>query len=188
MFTNRKDALNAGATQYFTGQKCKHGHVTHRYAQSGACAGCVAANAKDFRNEMMRDHRARKRVHDERDRKQADFLAAKSKRAEAMSQLAEIILLIDSRDLSVIFETAIAMCLMRFPNLTRDDVRPSGQQYKGSPRYKVLVPADQTAVLYAMGESLWVQRAPVDTTHIKHATMQLVDEQTQEPGDWAYKP
>jgi len=37
----REQARRQGLTQYFTGIPCKNNHITHRYTQSGTCAGCI---------------------------------------------------------------------------------------------------------------------------------------------------
>lgn len=42
METTRKAALAKGATQYFTGVACKHGHVSARRAATGECLACRA--------------------------------------------------------------------------------------------------------------------------------------------------
>lgn len=42
MFSNRKAASIAGATTYFTGEACKHGHVSFRWTRSGTCSICSA--------------------------------------------------------------------------------------------------------------------------------------------------
>jgi hypothetical protein len=37
----RDEAIDRGLGRYFTGQKCKNGHVDHRNTLSGTCLGCV---------------------------------------------------------------------------------------------------------------------------------------------------
>ncbi len=37
----RKNAATAGLKKYRTGQPCKHGHLSDRYVESGACVECV---------------------------------------------------------------------------------------------------------------------------------------------------
>jgi 5-methylcytosine-specific restriction endonuclease McrA len=41
--STRAEAFAVGADRYFTGQPCRHGHVTERYV-SGSCVGCREAN------------------------------------------------------------------------------------------------------------------------------------------------
>lgn len=43
MFTNRKEALAAGATHFFTGRPCKRGHTAQRYVSTGSCTECLAS-------------------------------------------------------------------------------------------------------------------------------------------------
>lgn len=46
--STRAQAKANGAKTYFTGMPCRNDHLTYRYVQSGACAGCVAAaNGRD---------------------------------------------------------------------------------------------------------------------------------------------
>src|SRR5574343_1001774 len=42
MESTRKAALTKGATQYFTGKPCKHGHVSARRTVTGECIACRA--------------------------------------------------------------------------------------------------------------------------------------------------
>lgn len=46
--SNRKDALAVGATRYFTGKLCKHGHTSPRYAGDGSCAECGRLKLKAY--------------------------------------------------------------------------------------------------------------------------------------------
>lgn len=39
--TSRAQALRIGATRYYTGKPCKHGHVAYRQAVSGNCTECL---------------------------------------------------------------------------------------------------------------------------------------------------
>jgi hypothetical protein len=43
--TSRKSALAAGATFYFTGNPCRHGHVAERYSRNGDCVVCARLRA-----------------------------------------------------------------------------------------------------------------------------------------------
>lgn len=38
---SRTDATSAGLTHYFTGEPCKHGHLSPRYVRDGKCSTCV---------------------------------------------------------------------------------------------------------------------------------------------------
>lgn len=42
----RAEAIERGLKRYFTGQPCKHGHVTERFVKGFLCYGCTDANAK----------------------------------------------------------------------------------------------------------------------------------------------
>jgi hypothetical protein len=39
---SRKEAQQAGATRYFTGEPCKHGHIAERFVSSRCCTECAA--------------------------------------------------------------------------------------------------------------------------------------------------
>jgi len=41
---SRVEARTKGVTRYFTGTKCKHGHISERNTLSGACIACDRAN------------------------------------------------------------------------------------------------------------------------------------------------
>lgn len=42
----RKEAIDCGEHFFFTGKPCKHGHVSTRYANSGACTACQQEHSK----------------------------------------------------------------------------------------------------------------------------------------------
>lgn len=37
---SRSEAIKRGSVRYYTGNPCKHGHISARYTQSGNCAEC----------------------------------------------------------------------------------------------------------------------------------------------------
>jgi hypothetical protein len=43
--TSRKSARAAGRTFYFTGRRCKRGHVAERYSHNGECVICARLRA-----------------------------------------------------------------------------------------------------------------------------------------------
>jgi hypothetical protein len=45
---NRKAAIAAGLSKYFTGKPCKNGHISPRYTASGTCETCI--NGENHRN------------------------------------------------------------------------------------------------------------------------------------------
>lgn len=54
----RREAKEKGFKTYFTGQPCKHGHVTYRYTQSGTCAECINGDHKRVVDPMVAARRA----------------------------------------------------------------------------------------------------------------------------------
>lgn len=42
----RKEAMLAGETTYFTGNPCKHGHVSKRFTVNGVCVECASVKQK----------------------------------------------------------------------------------------------------------------------------------------------
>lgn len=61
----RRDALRTGATRYFTGKPCKHGHIAERHATHGGCVVCMSAFSKKYsmRPEWMARHAERSRAY-----------------------------------------------------------------------------------------------------------------------------
>lgn len=59
---SRKEAKVRGAVRYFTGNPCKHGHVTVRYTSTGQCAACVddAKKRHGTKSEKAREGAARR--------------------------------------------------------------------------------------------------------------------------------
>ncbi len=57
--TSRKEAKRLGITKYETGKPCKRKHYSYRYTESGRCAQCVSAVAKQRWDE---GHRQSKEV------------------------------------------------------------------------------------------------------------------------------
>lgn len=47
--TPRKIAASTGLPTYSTGKPCKYGHMSNRYASSGACIACLKDNAKELK-------------------------------------------------------------------------------------------------------------------------------------------
>lgn len=44
----RQEALTVGATTYFTGKPCKHGHVANRYVANWTCVVCFSKRASAY--------------------------------------------------------------------------------------------------------------------------------------------
>lgn len=49
---SRKTAHTIGATHYFTGTSCEHGHIDRRYTSSGGCLACSRAADHDRYSKM----------------------------------------------------------------------------------------------------------------------------------------
>lgn len=58
---SRKDAVTQNLKTYFTGKPCTHGHVTLRYASSGACTSCsgIKKISEISQTEKRRERRGR---------------------------------------------------------------------------------------------------------------------------------
>ncbi|MFS7359005.1 hypothetical protein AB6896_09045 [Rahnella inusitata] len=48
----RVDAATAGINKYYTGHKCKKGHLSERYVLSGTCVQCAIESADRHRQEV----------------------------------------------------------------------------------------------------------------------------------------
>ena len=57
----RKHALALGSLKYFTGKKCRNGHVSPRYTKTGSC--CICDRESGYRNKYKHT-RAKKSVRD----------------------------------------------------------------------------------------------------------------------------
>lgn len=53
MKSNKHDALKAGHSHYFTGKKCKHGHVAPRTTGNSTCVFCARRHSMGYRNKIM---------------------------------------------------------------------------------------------------------------------------------------
>ena len=51
----RRKAREKGQTTYYTGRKCKHGHLSERYTKSGTCVACAKRRATLWRLKNMED-------------------------------------------------------------------------------------------------------------------------------------
>lgn len=50
----RKQAALKGSQFYYTGKKCKRGHVTERYVFSGDCVDCASTRRKKHRRDFKK--------------------------------------------------------------------------------------------------------------------------------------
>ena len=55
----RQEALEAGEARYFTGEPCKHGHVSERWVMSGRCIACQEESREEERARYMAAKEAR---------------------------------------------------------------------------------------------------------------------------------
>lgn len=65
----RQEAIERGATRFFTGRPCRHGHVCERFTSNGECVMCHSADhakwqveKRDDRNAYLRTWRAKRRA------------------------------------------------------------------------------------------------------------------------------
>lgn len=54
----RMQAAKEGRSRFFTGNKCKHGHVSERYVSSGACIECCNAAKVEYNRKIVKVMRA----------------------------------------------------------------------------------------------------------------------------------
>lgn len=153
----RKEAIAAGVGTYTTGKPCKYGHLSYRYTQSGSCAQCVAESASVGR-ELLNKHKREYRELTVAKKTAAlqPILAARHARDEALKALEPIKVLAHPQDVSIVFDTAIELCLAAFPILDRADVTPPRTPIKGNPVYRVHVPPDQVEFMHQVANALYV--------------------------------
>jgi 5-methylcytosine-specific restriction endonuclease McrA len=58
----RKEAIASGAKRFFTGEKCRRGHVATRYASTGQCSECLKENERKWRTENPQKARDDKQI------------------------------------------------------------------------------------------------------------------------------
>lgn len=51
----REDAVNQGLDRYFTGERCKQGHIAQRYVENNRCCECVRLK---MRRDYLSNHHA----------------------------------------------------------------------------------------------------------------------------------
>jgi len=67
--TLRKTAIVLGSTRYFTGKKCRHGHISERFVSSFSCIECLntrnnTTRYKENRQNWFLLHKEEKRLYD----------------------------------------------------------------------------------------------------------------------------
>ena len=50
--TSRMEAASKGKLRYFTGKKCKNGHIAERYVANGACVTCNYESSMEYRSTL----------------------------------------------------------------------------------------------------------------------------------------
>lgn len=152
----RKEAIAAGVGQYFTGKPCKHGHISNRYTQSGACAACVAIAAARDRGA---NHSGVVIPHAQREAERVAVMRAaiaeRQAKMSALNALKPVRVPAHSQDLNDLFEMAVELCLAVYPCLTRAEVMPSHTPVKGTPLYAVRVPHEQEQLLRDVANTLY---------------------------------
>lgn len=182
--SSRKIAQAAGLGQYFTGQPCKYGHVTHRYTQSGACAACVAAAAamtrvkeNPRRDEMVADQAARlAAMQAEKAARVAAVLAERDARTAALNQLVEIRLRAFVADLPLVRDTVAAVGTSRYPMLSAAEFAAQGRPTDhggGTALYRFRVAPDDVELLRGVANAL-LGTHKVDLSHVyRHVAAQV---------------
>lgn len=135
---SRAEAKLKQKSTYFTGQPCKHGHLTYRYTQSGTCSECING-----------DH---KRVVD------PNALARK----EAKAQLVQVRIRAFDDERDNIAAAAWALAVMRFPVLTQGDVDPRllpGDRTAGTGLYAFYCHDEDVGTLRGIGAAAINQRS-----------------------------
>ncbi len=132
----RKTAANVGASQYFTGKPCKHGHIAYRYTTSGGCSDCVKSSNGQYG---------------------AVGAEAALERRKALKQLQESRFRAFNSDISALKEIAASLVLARFPSLpiesaTCDD-RPVRRE-AGTAMYMLRFHGEDFGTLLAFSNSL----------------------------------
>lgn len=184
--TTRREAIAAGVGQYFTGKPCKHGHISHRYTQSGACAQCISDTSAAFRKEVSADYRARKRVVEARAEKLALIAERQQLKVEAMRGIMSIRLLAHPQDMRLVFDTAAGLCRTRYPVLDVADVYASNKMVApGSSLYRVPVPIEDLDLMRAISNELWAKHSGIDIQkereRILGAMLAEADNEADEP-------
>lgn len=51
----RKEAISKGLVRYFTGKKCKYGHITERYSRNNNCVACSGEQSREsYKNNIKK--------------------------------------------------------------------------------------------------------------------------------------
>lgn len=175
----RKDAKILAMKHYSTGKACSKGHVSYRYTSSGACAMCISdARAGGEAKTMPRprvDH--------------GPEIAAMNARREATElAISDLILtkeLVNDKDIRIIFETAVALCIAEHPVLAHHKF--TMPRMGGAPIRPFQVPIKHIQMFRDTVQAFWSQK-PVDTSKADaYRDKMLKNLETPIP-DWADRP
>lgn len=173
----RKEAIAAGLTQYNTGKPCKRGHMSYRYASSGACAACVngaAADARVTTAATMRQH--------------------KTERGDALANITPIKVRCWLNSAHEVREIAVSLCLGQYPHLTRGDVSSAAAPTDvaaGTGKFTLMVPLDQVELMVEIAKAMFdavLKANPPDTSHVTRGLAIKMRELETVPPAWTEKP
>jgi len=127
----RKEAAAAGLKKYNTGRPCKHGHLSDRYVDSGACSACL-------KNMVA-----------------VNYAKSADQREVIANQTKRIFLFVRPAGLPAIKLLVDSMVAARLPEVAPDAVNPepywSKQVSRDTYQIKVRVPLEDVDAAYAMG-------------------------------------
>lgn len=176
---SRSDAAERGLKKYYTGQPCKHGHVTFRYTQSGACADCLAASQNRYKPKSggvdpFPSERARVKAH-----------------RDSMS-LVEIKVRVYTDEIDKVRQMALLFTQGRYPHATPSDITPpdkiSGTDHgSGLALFVLRLHADDAPTIHAFAETLRKSRY-VDIEAVARQAnayaMRAANEGVRPPPEW----
>ena len=64
--TSRKEAKLKGLTDYFTGKKCKHGHISNRRVDNGGCSECKSIYTQGYYKDNKKEYLQKKKRYREK--------------------------------------------------------------------------------------------------------------------------
>jgi len=67
---------------------------------------------------------------------------------------------LNMHSMSIVFDTAIELCLAAHPTLEREDVTPARAYIPGTPLYRVAVPPEHVDLIRDTANALWIAEAP----------------------------
>lgn len=157
----RSEAIQLGLNTFDTGRPCRNGHLTYRYTQSGACAGCIRGHNADTTGAPL-------------DRE----------RRIAKAALVKMRFRIFAQQLQALLDAAYAAASTRSPALKPEDVRSHSAPTSvvvGTGMYAVMIHPDDREIILEVSKALMsFMKAPVDYSHI-HKKLESPDDCGQWP-------